>query len=71
VEVMIAATDLQIDDRLIDKARKLGGHSTKKAAVTQVLVDYIRHLEREKITSLYGSVYYDPKFDFKKQRKRA
>jgi hypothetical protein len=71
VEVMTVATNLQIDDRLINKALKLGGHPTKKSAVTQALVDYIHHLEQEKITSLFGSVDYDPKFDYKKQRKRT
>jgi len=43
---MNVATNLQIDDRLINKALKLGGHPTKKAAVTQALVDYIHHLEQ-------------------------
>ena len=68
---MIVATNLQIDDRLITKAVKLGEHRTKKAAVTQALVDYIHHLEQEKILSLFGSIDYNPKFDYKKQRKRA
>jgi Arc/MetJ family transcription regulator len=71
VEVIIVATNLQIDDRLITKAVKLGEHRTKKAAVTQALVDYIYHLEQEKILSLFGSIDYNPKFDYKKQRKRA
>jgi Arc/MetJ family transcription regulator len=71
VEVMIVATNLQIDDRLITKAVKLGEHRTKKAAVTQALVDYIHHLEQEKILSLFGSIDYNPKFDYKKQRNRA
>jgi len=70
MEVMTVATNLQIDDRLITKALKLGRHSTKKAAETQALVDYIHHLEQEKIASLFGSVDYDPKFAYKKQRKR-
>ena len=65
------ATNLQIDDRLIKKALKLGGHPTKKAAVTQALVDYIHHLEQEKITSMFGSVDYDSKYDYKRQRRRA
>jgi len=65
------ATNLQIDDRLIEKALKLGGHPTKKAAVTQALVDYIHHLEQEKITSLFGSIDYHPGYDYKKQRKQA
>lgn len=35
------ATNLQIDDKLITKAVTLGGHPTKKAAVTQALIEYI------------------------------
>ncbi len=42
---MRLATNLQIDDTLIHKAVKLGGHKTKKAAVTKALVEYIDHLE--------------------------
>ena len=68
---MTVATNLQIDDRLIKKALKLGGHPSKKAAVTQALVDYIHHLEQEKITSMFGSVDYDSKYDYKRQRRRT
>ena len=64
------ATNLQIDDKLITKAAKLGGHRTKKAAVTQALTDYIHHLEQEKIISMFGKVDYDPEYDYKKQRSR-
>ncbi len=64
------ATNLQIDDRLITRAVKLGGHRTKKAAVTKALIEYINHLEQEKIVSLFGSVEFDPKYNYKKQRTR-
>jgi Arc/MetJ family transcription regulator len=64
------ATNLQIDDRLISKAVKLGKHPTKKAAVTQALTDYIHHIEQEKITALFGSVDYAPSYSYKKQRSR-
>ena len=67
---MNMATNLQIDDRLISKAVKLGKHPTKKAAVTQALTDYIHHIEQEKITTLFGSVDYDPAYNYKKQRAR-
>jgi len=43
------ATNLQLDDKLIIKAVKLGGHQTKKSAVTQALTEYIYHLEQDKI----------------------
>ena len=65
------ATNLQIEDRLITKAVKLGGHPSKKAAVTQALTEYIHHLEQEKILSLFGSVTFDPAYNYKKQRARA
>jgi len=65
------ATNLQIDDKLITRAVKLGQHRTKKAAVTQALQDYIRHLEQQDILALFGTVNYKPDFDYKKQRSRA
>ncbi len=68
VEVVDVATNLQIDDQLIQKAVKLGGHSTKKAAVTQALIEYIQYLEKQKILALFGTVEFDPDYDCKKQR---
>ncbi len=65
------ATNLQIDDKLIVKAVKLGRHKTKKAAVTRALIEYIQHMEQEKILSMFGSVDYDPDYNYKKQRRRA
>ena len=65
------ATNLQIDDNLILKAVKLGGHKTKKAAVSKALIEYIHQLEQEKILSMFGTVEYDPEHDYKKQRNRS
>jgi Arc/MetJ family transcription regulator len=65
------ATNLQIDDALIVRAVKLGGHKTKKAAVTQALVEYIEHMEQAKILSLFGTLEYDPDYDYKEQRRQV
>ncbi len=65
------ATNLQIDDKLITRAVKLGRHRTKKDAVTQALTDYIHHLEQENILALFGSVDYASGYDHKKQRARV
>ncbi len=64
------ATNLQIEDSLIVKAVKLGGHRSKRAAVTQALAEYIDHLEQEKIGSLFGAIEYDSAYDYKRQRAR-
>ena len=65
------ATNLQLDDRLIAEAAKLGRHRTKKEAVTQALTDYIRHLRQERILDLFGGVDFDPAYDYKRQRAKA
>jgi len=65
------ATNLQLDDRLIKEAVILGNHRTKKAAVTQALADYIRHLRQERILDLFGKVEFDPGYNYKRQRARA
>jgi Arc/MetJ family transcription regulator len=65
------ATNLQLDDRLIAEAAALGNHRTKKAAVTQALTDYVRHLRQERILDLFGKVDFDPGYDYKRQRARA
>jgi Arc/MetJ family transcription regulator len=69
--MILMATNLQIDDKLILKAVRFGGHKTKKEAVSKALVEYIHQLEQEKILSMFGSVDYDPEYDYKKQRRRA
>ena len=38
------ATNLALDDKLIELALKIGHHNTKKDAVTAALKDYVAHL---------------------------
>lgn len=65
------ATNLAIDDRLLEEALRIGGHRTKKATVTEALEEYIQHRKQAKILELFGTVDFDAKFDYKKQRRRA
>ena len=65
------ATNLALDDRLIEEARTIGKHQTKKAAVTEALEEYIRKRKQLEITGLFGTIEFDTDFDYKKQRKRA
>ena len=64
------ATNLQIDDRLINKAVKLGNHKTKKEAVTQALTEYIQHKEQLKVLSLFGKIDFYDDYDYKTQRRK-
>lgn len=65
------ATNLQIDDKLISRAVRLGRHRTKKAAVTKALTEYITHLEQEKVLSLFGTISFNPEYDYKSQRAKV
>ena len=64
------ATNLAIDDRLLQEAQRIGGKPTKKATVTEALEEYIRHRKQAKILELFGTVQFDPKYDYKKQRRK-
>ena len=64
-------TNLALDDELIESARKLGGHRSKREAVTSALEEYILRIRQQDILSDFGTVDYDPKYDFKKQRRAA
>jgi len=63
-------TNLAIDDRLLEEAKRIGGHRTKKATVTEALHEYIRHRKQTKILELFGTVEFDPNYDYKKQRRK-
>jgi len=65
------ATNLAIDDALIEEARRVGGHRTKKATVTEALREYILRHKQQEVAELFGTVDYDPDYDYKKQRERA
>jgi len=64
------ATNLELDDRLLAEAVKIGGQATKKAAVTEALQEYIARRKQARIADLFGTIDYDPRYDYKAQRKR-
>ena len=64
------ATNLQLDDRLLEEAVKIGGKATKKAAVTEALQEYIARRKQVRVLDLFGTVDYAPRYHYKTQRKR-
>lgn len=64
------ATNLAIDDKLIESARKLGHHKSKKEAVTTALKEYIQHKQQQEMLSLFGDIDYQDSYDYKKERGR-
>ena len=69
-KILHMATNLAIDDRLLDEALRVGGHDTKKATVTEALTEYIQHRKQARVVELFGTVDFDASHDYKRQRRR-
>jgi Arc/MetJ family transcription regulator len=68
-EEFIMATNLALDDNLLDSALKVGGFKTKKDTVNAALKEFIeRHKQRE-IVELFGKLPCDNDYDYKDGRK--
>lgn len=64
------ATNLALDDALIAEAVRVGGHRTKKAAVTAALQEYVKARRRAGILQWVGRVDYYDDYDPKALRRR-
>ena len=64
------ATNLALDDRLIEEARRAGKHKTKKEAVSAALEEYILRRKQLRILGACGKFDFDPTYDYKAERKR-
>jgi len=64
------ATNLALDDKLIVEAQRIGKHKTKKEAVSAALAEYVRRRKQLDILKLFGTIDYDPSYDYKAERRR-
>lgn len=64
------ATNLNLDDDLINEAVSLGHHASKREAVNEALREYVAYLKRLQATDLFGSIDFDPAYDYKAGRTR-
>jgi len=64
------ATNLDLDDKLIEVALKIGRHKTKKEAVAVALKQYIQTLKQRHVVELFGGLDYDENYDYKSGRSR-
>ena len=63
------ATNLALDDHLVDEAKRLGRHRSKRAAVNEALAEYVARRKRRRVVSLFGKVEWDRGYDYKSERK--
>jgi hypothetical protein len=63
------AIHLTIDETLINEARAIGNHPTNLEAGVVALQEYIARHKQTQILNLFGTIEYDPSYDYKEQRK--
>jgi len=63
------ATNLALDDRLIEAARKAGNHNTKKDAVMAALAEYVKRREQQRILEAFDDFDFDPAYEYKAGRR--
>ena len=64
------ATNLALDQELLDRAFLLSGEATKKAAVTRALQEFVARREQRRVADLFGKLDWDSSFDYKSERSR-
>jgi Arc/MetJ family transcription regulator len=62
-------TNLAIDDQLLQQALTIGGRRTKRETVNEALREFIQRRQRLELAKLVGKVDYDPRYDYKKERR--
>jgi len=65
------ATNLGIDEALLEEALRIGGQRTKKATVTEALEEYIQRRRQAAVLKLFGKLEMHAEYDYKQQRRHT
>ena len=65
------ASNLAIDDSLLNQALEVGGLKTKRETVNLALQEFIRRRRMEDIITLFGTIEYDQEYNYKQGRRRS
>lgn len=64
------ATNLELESKLLERALKISGKKTKKAAVTLALEEFIAKRSQKNMLVLFGKLEWDTNYDYKVERLR-
>ena len=64
------ATNLALDDKLVEEAKRLGKHRSKRDAVNEAIVEYVARRKRQNIVRLFATMEWNPEYDYKAGRRR-
>ncbi|CAN5159478.1 type II toxin-antitoxin system VapB family antitoxin [soil metagenome] len=63
------ASNLNIDDNLLNEAQSLGNKKTKRETVNQALEEFIQRRKQKEILKVFGKIEMDCSYDYKQERK--
>ena len=63
------ATNLQIDQSLLEQAKELAGLSTKRETVNEAFKEFIQSRLRKQFLKLQGQIEYFEDYDYKALRR--
>jgi Arc/MetJ family transcription regulator len=64
------ATNLDIDPALLERAVRVSGEKSKRAAVTKALQEFVARREQQNLLKLFGQLEWSPTYDYKAERSR-
>jgi len=67
----LMATNLAINENLLEKALEIGGFKSKKDTVNAALEEFIRRRSVEEVIEMFGTIKYESDYNYKEMRKRA
>ncbi len=63
-------TNIEIDDKLIEEARRITGLSTKKAIVERALVELVRREREREVLKYFGKLPWEGDLDAMREGRR-
>lgn len=64
------ATNLALNEKLLEKALQVGGLGTKKDTVNEALREFIERRQQRRIVDFFGKVDWYGKYNYKRGRGR-
>jgi Arc/MetJ family transcription regulator len=63
-------SNLAINDDLLEEARRVGKHRTKRETVEAALREYVLRRRRKQVLEIFGTIDFDDSWDYKRERER-
>jgi Arc/MetJ family transcription regulator len=64
------ATNLQLDEKLVEEVLARSGKRTKREAVNDALAEYVQRRQQLEILEFFGTMEFEADWDYKRERQR-